>query len=80
MYHAESNTPASARTSNLNEELGQVSSYLINEVSDIFYYHFFFLVLAFPITLVCTTEFMIASIYTPTLFRWNIYFLIKLEL
>lgn len=24
MYHAESNTPAQARTSNLNEELGQV--------------------------------------------------------
>jgi phospholipid-transporting ATPase len=24
MYHAESNTPALARTSNLNEELGQV--------------------------------------------------------
>jgi phospholipid-transporting ATPase len=27
MYHNESNTPALARTSNLNEELGQVSSY-----------------------------------------------------
>jgi hypothetical protein len=26
MYHAESNTPALARTSNLNEELGQVIS------------------------------------------------------
>lgn len=25
MYHAESNTPAQARTSNLNEELGQVN-------------------------------------------------------
>lgn len=25
MYHAETNTPASARTSNLNEELGQVA-------------------------------------------------------
>lgn len=25
MYHAESDTPALARTSNLNEELGQVS-------------------------------------------------------
>ena len=25
MYHAETDTPASARTSNLNEELGQVS-------------------------------------------------------
>jgi len=25
MYHAESDTPAVARTSNLNEELGQVS-------------------------------------------------------
>ena len=24
MYHADSNTPAMARTSNLNEELGQV--------------------------------------------------------
>lgn len=27
MYHAESNTPALARTSNLNEELGQVISF-----------------------------------------------------
>jgi len=26
MYHAETDTPAVARTSNLNEELGQVSS------------------------------------------------------
>ena len=26
MYHAETNTPASARTSNLNEELGQVTT------------------------------------------------------
>lgn len=26
MYHPESNTPALARTSNLNEELGQVNS------------------------------------------------------
>jgi phospholipid-transporting ATPase len=25
MYHAETNTPALARTSNLNEELGQVN-------------------------------------------------------
>ena len=29
MYHSETNTPALARTSNLNEELGQVSSYLV---------------------------------------------------
>lgn len=28
MYHADSNTPALARTSNLNEELGQVNIYL----------------------------------------------------
>ena len=27
MYHAETNTPALARTSNLNEELGQVNGY-----------------------------------------------------
>jgi hypothetical protein len=27
MYHEESDTPAMARTSNLNEELGQVSGY-----------------------------------------------------
>lgn len=30
MFHAESNTPALARTSNLNEELGQVNFYLTN--------------------------------------------------
>jgi len=29
MYHAETNTPALARTSNLNEELGQVSGCLM---------------------------------------------------
>lgn len=29
MYHNETNTPALARTSNLNEELGQVSCCLI---------------------------------------------------
>jgi hypothetical protein len=29
MYHAESNTPALARTSNLNEELGQVTCNII---------------------------------------------------
>ena len=27
MYYSETDTPAMARTSNLNEELGQVSSY-----------------------------------------------------
>lgn len=27
MYHAETDTPAVARTSNLNEELGQVSAH-----------------------------------------------------
>jgi phospholipid-transporting ATPase len=32
MYHNESNTPALARTSNLNEELGQVSSYNMFDV------------------------------------------------
>ena len=30
MYYDENDTPAMARTSNLNEELGQVSKYLLN--------------------------------------------------
>lgn len=38
MYHIESNTPALARTSNLNEELGQVKQCLIENVAR----HYFF--------------------------------------
>lgn len=30
MYHAETDTPAMARTSNLNEELGQVSGLMVH--------------------------------------------------
>jgi len=44
MYHAETNTPASARTSNLNEELGQVDIIpccvlpLLNHATDCYLY------------------------------------------
>lgn len=44
MYHAETNTPASARTSNLNEELGQVDIIpwcilpLLNHATDCYFY------------------------------------------
>lgn len=33
MYHDESDTPASARTSNLNEELGMVRKFLLDQLS-----------------------------------------------
>ena len=33
MYHSETDTPARARTSNLNEELGQVASLTIHTLS-----------------------------------------------
>lgn len=35
MYHAETDTPALARTSNLNEELGQVQYIFSDKTGDI---------------------------------------------
>jgi hypothetical protein len=42
MYHEESNTPAMARTSNLNEELGMVISFKVFCMNNICYISFFF--------------------------------------
>ena len=68
MYHAETNTPALARTSNLNEELGQVKIRVIldnlNEMQPIFLF-----------SILSSKSFRIAG-----MIRWNTFFLIKLEL
>lgn len=39
MYHAETNTPALARTSNLNEELGQVDGHQLAILIILLYGH-----------------------------------------
>ena len=68
MYDAETNTPALARTSNLNEELGQVKIRVIldnlNEMQPIFLF-----------SILSSKSFRIA-----VMIRWNTFFLIKLEL